>query len=240
MNVLRMLSKGLLVAGLCLPLIANAAPITSNAGLTGTTVVDFSQFVPGNEFQGVTGPIQIGDLVGLDIVASSASTDIYLYDNSWGLIDNGNWESAGRAGYLGIWPGSGPVRIDFNDGPVAVVGFFMNYCPPDHTVSTISVFDSGDQLLEAFDVGTDAPISTPGGVNAGEFRGIQRVAADIAYVEVFGQCNVYDDMEISGQVQGPDITDAVSVPVNATWTLLLLGLLIAMTAGFGLRRKETS
>ena len=170
MKSLKMLGKGLLLSGLLLPLGVNAAPITSSAGLTGVTVVDFSQFVSGNEYSGVTGPIQIGDVVGLDIVASAAAGDIYLYDDSWGLNDNGNWTTGGRTGYLGIWPGSGPVRIDFNDGPVAVAGFLMNYCPPSYTVATISAYDSGGQLLETFDVANTAPISTPGGSDAGEFR----------------------------------------------------------------------
>ena len=237
MKLQKILCNGLLITSLCLPMMANATPITSNAGLTGSTVVDFSQFVTGNEFQGVTGPIQIGGVVGLDISASSVTPDIYLYDNSWGLSDNGNWTVGGRTGYLGIWPGGGPVRIDFNDGPVAVVGFFMNYCPPTNPDAAISVFNSSGQLLEVFDVGNNAPISTPAGSNAGEFRGIQRDTAEIAYVQLAGTCSVYDDMEFTQQAQ---VQVQVSVPVNSTWALLLLSLVLTLTAGYGLRRQKIS
>ena len=231
-----MLAKGLFLASLALPLSGNAAPITSNTGLTGTTVIDFSQFVDTNQYEGVTGPIQIGDAIGSDIVVSAASATIYLYDDSWGLADNGDWTTGGRTGFLAIWPGDGPIRIDFNDGPVTVAGFYMNYCPPSYPISTISAFNSGGQLLETFDVAGTAPISTPGGSDVGEFRGIQRDVAEIAYLELFGQCSVYDDMEFSIQAQG----ETVPVPVNAMWMLVLLSLVLVLTAGYGLRRRKIS
>ena len=47
---------------------------------------------------------------------------------------------------------------------------------------TMSAFDSSGTLLEVFDIGANDPISTPGGL-----RGIQRGAADIAYIEFFGR-----------------------------------------------------
>jgi hypothetical protein len=176
-----------------------AAPITTEAGLTGsTTVIDFSQFTGDSQLTGVNGPVQIGALAGVDVTVQdmSAGSNIYLYDDQWGLTGNGSWNS-GRIGYLGIFPEDGPVRITFNDGPVSGFGLFMNYPTPGHLPQILSAFDSSNNLLEMFDVGATAPISTPGGLNEGAFRGIQLSAATIAYVELLGDTAVYDDLRFS-------------------------------------------
>ena len=63
----------------------------------------------------------------------------------------------------------------------------MNYPVSGFLPQTMSAFDSSGTLLEVFDIGASDPISTPGGLDAGGFRGIQRGAADIAYIEFFGR-----------------------------------------------------
>jgi hypothetical protein len=196
---------------------ARAAAITSSAGLVGsTTTIDFSQFCPC--FEGVSGPVQIGGVVGMDIEASSTSSDLWLYDGAWGLNSNGSWNS-GRDGYLGVYPGDGPVRVTFNDGPVSGFGFFANYAPGASEPVRIHAFDSGGVLLETFDISLLAPISTPGGINAGAFRGIQRGSADIAYFEYSGFAAVFDDLQFT----------TTAAPEPTLLSLLALGLTGVMT-----------
>lgn len=205
---------------------AISTPITSAASLTGsTTVIDFSQFTGGSQQTGVNGPVQIGAVAGVDVVVQDMSNggNIWLYNSGWGLLDNGSWDS-GRNGYLGIFPNNGPARIIFNDGPVSGFGLFMNYPDPGFLPQTLSAFDILGNLLETFDVGATAPISTPAGLNAGGFRGIQLATSNIAYIELLGDTAVYDNLTFTSSAQ---------VPEPATLALLGLGL-----AGIGFSRRK--
>src|SRR6185436_258607 len=66
-------------------------------------------------------------IVGLNFEASSATSELWLYNQSWGLnVTKGDWTS-GRNGFLGISPDNGPVRITFNTALVSGVGGFVNY-----------------------------------------------------------------------------------------------------------------
>lgn len=85
--------------GLCQSINSHAFLITNAAGLIGTTkTIGFTQFVFPNEHEGVTGPVQIGGLVGEDIQASSLTSALWLHDGSWELVFNGNWTAGGRVG----------------------------------------------------------------------------------------------------------------------------------------------
>lgn len=205
---------------------ALAAQITSFGQLTGiTSTIDFSQTT--NSI-GVGGPVQIGALVGEDVTASSPNSSLYLYNGGWGLNANGSWDS-GRNGYMGLWPNNGPVRVSFNDAPISGFAFFMNYIPNFEAPTVLSAYDAGGTLLESFDVTNLAAISTPNGVNAGEVRGIQRGAADIAYLEITGKGTVLDDLTFGRGGQ--------QVPEPAT--LGLFGLAIA-ALGSVRRKKKTA
>jgi len=207
---------------------ALALPIISSAELNGTpTVIDFSQFTGANQHFGVTGPIQIGGLVGRDVTASSTTSGLYLYNGYWDLLGNGAWNS-GRNGYLGVWP-TGDVEIKFNFGTDLVSGFgtFMNYIPAKYVPVMIVAYDVMGNLIEMFNVGMGSPISTPGELNKGSFLGIQRSQADIASVTVFGRGIVLDNVSFTSESTTP-------VPEPGT-IFLLAGSLLAMS---GVKRKE--
>lgn len=228
--MLKKITGGLMgIAFLAISGPAHAAPILSNT-LVLPTVVDFSQFAPAPVIS--SGPIQVGGLVGENITVSGDPNSSLFLTNipGWSLINNGGWGS-GRNGYFGANNASpGSATFTFHDGPVSGVGGFMNSClgcDPNDEDLVISVFDVSNVLLETYNVSTNAPILTPGGSNAGAFRGFSRATNDIASFSVTGHFQVVDDLAFTRA--------SAQVPEAGTVALFGLGL-----AGLGYaRRKRT-
>jgi hypothetical protein len=210
---------------------AQAALLTSNT-IASPTVVDFSTQAT---VVGVPGPIQVGTPVGLDIQANgSPNTGLYTNYDGWSLGSNGNWGN-GMTYISANDARPGPLTFHFISGPVAEVGAFMNYYPDDASDLIIRVYDASSNLLEEYNITTDADIVTPGGSNAGGFRGISRATADISYFEIDGYVPVVDDLTFSPVATTPTPT---SIPTLSEWGMIILSCLLTLGAIVTLRRQR--
>ena len=91
---------------------------------------------------------------------------------------------------------------------VNYVGGFRNYNFPLLDGSEIidliiTALDRDGDLLESYTLNTLAPISTPGGLNEGAFRGISRDTFDIAAFRVSNGFVVLDDLTFHAAVPVP-------------------------------------
>ena len=198
-------------------------------------VIDFESL---GEISGVSGPVQIGGDVGVDVTveASNGQNEIYINPSSWGLIDNGDWESPKTYVSTEIRDSTEGMLFSFNDGAVSEVGAFMNNIEglSQNQDLVITALDAGMNVLESYNINNTAVISTPGGTNQGAFRGIERPTADIAYFLVAGEGPVLDDLTWSGS-SPQDGAKAIPTMTMPGIALTLLGLLFVAS-----RRLRTS
>ena len=189
---------------------------------TPSKVVDFSQF---NNQQRTKGPVEIGGLVGESIswTSSSAQSSVGLSPITHEFGANGRWSVFGRGGFTATNVLGASMTYTFNAGPVSAVGGLINYDPdlqgsPDVTITALGL---GGVVLQTYDIITLAPISTPGELDIGAFRGIVDSTADIYAFQVANGLVALDDLTFSGPRANvvPEPSSAILVGLGLIGTL---------------------
>jgi hypothetical protein len=176
-----------------------------------TKVVNFDQFI-------FDPPLSNIPSVGESITYTSPDPNSSLGNEIYGLGSNGSWNS-GRGGFIGT--GTIPTFVDFrfDAGLKCCVGGFVNYSPTGE--AKMQALDNSGNVLSTFDyVAEGAPISTPGRVNEGAFRGIFRAACDIRTIRILDAFQVLDDLTYGSCPFCQDSKDETKVSVTTTTTTL--------------------
>jgi hypothetical protein len=132
----------------------------------------------------------------------------------YGLGGNGSF--GGSATYIGVDSGGGYAQITFASEQTQFYGYW-NYAPGFGDNATLSTLDASNNVLQSFDLTVLAPISTPGGFNAFQFRGIDGTDK-FSGIRFGGNYILLAATADGGAVGG--------VPEPASWAMLI--------AGFGL------
>lgn len=172
---------GLLLAATCASQ-AGAEP-TYTAASKQVHVVDFSNLA--GQFVETNGPIDLGGGV-----IWSAWQDGWVGDMSFGLRANGYWD-AGRVGFAGLNADNSAMVFQF-ESPIARVGALVNYAPLNGQgpVPTIEALDAWGRVFDSISL----DVSTPNGVNEGQFLGFDHGVADIFAFRYRARYGVLDDL----------------------------------------------
>lgn len=203
---------------------ATAAPtlLTSDIGYTGPDL-DLSGYDNGN-YNFTFGPVAVGEFAFTSVNGGGNSgLGSVVGQGGYGLNANGNF--GGDAVYIGV---DSPIGYAQLLGLVAYrqIGFFFNYAPGVGDDPVISTLDAAGNVISSFNLSTDAPISTPGGFNAFQFRGIADDTTDI-YGLRFGGSYILASGTATGVIGG--------IPEPTTWALMIGGF--GLTGTF-LRRQR--
>jgi hypothetical protein len=181
------------------------AALVTSVGETSpnSRVIDLAQFA-GEELV-VREAMAIDSFSDEDIILRPGTNGFpRIYDGPWGLGNNGVWNQ-GREGFIGS---VGPdhlvsLRIEFDRNlPVSEIGVLLNYSP-GFLPTIMSALGDDFGVLEQYTIDEAAPISTPGQVNKGEFRGFNRGTNDIRAIHFSGSFFVIDDIRFFRSVAQP-------------------------------------
>ena len=210
-----MLALALAFGGVAGPTLASPSLLTSATGYTGP-VLNLAPYAGSETFLG--SPVTLGD----GTVVSAYSTGSYIGVDYAGVNFVSNGVSMDTPVIMSDLSASNPVTLTFA-APVSSFGAEFNYIPDpffgDDPV--LSAYDAGGDLIASYDLAALAPISTPGGVNAFAFRGIDGGG----------------DLIASITFAGSDLTTAGGVPEPATWLAMMVGV-FAIGSSLRLARRS--
>lgn len=203
--------------------VASATLLTSNFGYTGSDL-DLTAYATGN-YNFTFGPKPIPG--GITFTAApggggNSGNGSVLGQGDYGLGANGFF--GGDAVYAGVDSGTGYAEFTF-DTEVSSFGAFFNYAPGTGDAPTISALSSSGEVVESWDLSLSAPISTAGGFNEFEFRGID---LGVSTFKTFRFGGSY--ILAAATSNGDPIDDSSPVPEPGTMLLLgtgLAGLVVA-------------
>tara|TARA_R110002126_G_scaffold150368_11_gene296626 strand:- start:3818 stop:4489 length:672 start_codon:yes stop_codon:yes gene_type:complete len=198
---------------------ANATLITTDVGYTGPGL-DLTDFETGS-YNFTFGPEFLTG--GITFIAApggggNSGQGSVIGQGSYGLAGNGSF--GGDAVYIGVDSGTGYADLIF-DTEISFFGAYMNYAPGSGDNAFISALDDLGNVIETWDLTTFAPISTPGGFNEFQFRGID-LGNDTFKTFRFGGSYLLLAATADGAPVAPIVND---IPEPATLVIFALGLL---------------
>lgn len=193
------------------PATAAASLLTTEAGYTGRGL-DLSSEANGSYYF-TFGPKLVDGLV-FTVVSSATNSGLggVLGQGGYGLGANGRF--GGDAVYAAVDAPSGYAQFLGTVG-YSQFGLFFNYAPGVGNHATISSLDAAGNVIDSFNLEALAPISTRGGFNQFEFRGIGYDDGTQVYGIRFGGAYLLASGTADGVPGG--------VPEPATWAMMILG-----------------
>lgn len=197
---------------------ANAGLITTDVGYTGLGL-DLSNYENGS-YNFTFGPEILPG--GITFTAApggggNSGNGSVIGQGNYGLGSNGSF--GGNAVYIGVDSGTGYAQLTFNT-EVSSFGAFMNYAPGLGDNAFISALDAFDNVIETWDLTASAPISTPGGFNQFQFRGINLDNGTFKSFRFGGNF-----LLLAATADGSPTNPSTSVPEPSTLAMVLLGFI---------------
>ena len=153
-------------------------------------------------------PLVLADGVTVTPVGTDGQGGSVIGIGGYGLGSNGG---SFTTPIIGTNWTDGYIELTFTS-LVSSFGGLFNYAPGFGDNPFLAAYDGLGNLLGSFDLSVLAPISTPGGIDVFDFRGIESDASDIASIRFGGSYLIY---------AAPNVAP---IPVPAALPLMLLAL----------------